>query len=110
MGKIRHLVNCCQVTNDEKIKAIKECNVKVLQLRYLDERIDEIEQMMKSGNVLIHCLAGAHRSPFITACYLYKYGNYLNKMETAKQIYKWMTKKREVVEPMGYDQWLDDYI
>eukprot|EP00483_Globobulimina_turgida_P004693 UN04702 len=63
--------------------------------------------MLKDGNVLIHCLAGAHRSPFITGCYEYKYGKLNGK--TPKDVYKWLKSNREIVQPLGYDRWMKEY-
>ena len=54
-----------------------------------------------------HCLAGAHRSPFITGCYVYKYGDMKGK--TPKEIYKWLVETRDIVQPLGYDRWMDKY-
>ena len=82
-------------------------SLKDLQLMYLDKKIDLVDKLLKKGNLLIHCLAGAHRSPFITGCYEYKYGKLNGK--TPKEIYKWLTSTRDIVQPLGYDRWMMDY-
>ena len=92
--------------DEEKSEKILD-SFKQLQLKYLDEKIDLIDILLKKGNVLIHCLAGAHRSPFITGCYEYKYGKLNGK--TPKEIYEWLTTTREIVQPLGYDRWMADY-
>ena len=123
----------------------------------LDEQIDVIYNELKENNVLIHCLAGAHRSPFITGCFLAKYcpndfikhtgkngnsngkngknGNIKDKgkekgkgkgkedenknaaedleeegIVSTKLIYQFLREKRAVVEPLSYDEELDQYI
>ena len=80
------------------------------QLAYLDAMIDEIHHYLQRGYILIHCLAGAHRSPFITGCYLIKYG--LKGTETGQSpenIYVHMKGKRRIVQELGYDVQLGKY-
>eukprot|EP01083_Nonionella_stella_P096331 270760_1 len=95
---------------EEKESTVKQYDQKYLeqlQLEYLDKQIDIVDGLLKKGNVLIHCLAGAHRSPFITGCYEYKYGTMNGK--TPREIYKWLTGRREIVQPLGFDRWMVDY-
>merc|ERR1712154_404014 len=74
---------------------------------YLDKKIDLIDEWLPKGHVLIHCLAGAHRSPFITGCYEYKYGH-LNGKKT-EEVYQWLKGKREVVQELGFDENMEEY-
>eukprot|EP01084_Bolivina_argentea_P246648 412743_1 len=93
---------------DEQTDELKqETQIKMNGKEYLDAMIDEINEYITRGNVLIHCLAGAHRSPFITACYLSKYGGFRNK--TATEIYTFMKNRRSVVEELGFDNDLKKY-
>ena len=74
--------------NDEKELEMKETLFKVPQWRWMDENttkaknakyemldnhVDGIFNDLKNYNVLIHCMAGAHRAPFATGCFLAKY-------------------------------------
>lgn len=83
--------------------------LKMTRLQYLDAMIDEIDFHLKKGNIIIHCLAGAHRSPFITGCYLHKYGLKDTKSKSAEDIYKHLKLKRAIVQELGYDKKLTEY-
>eukprot|EP01083_Nonionella_stella_P117213 348959_1 len=84
-----------------------ESAIKMNGKEYLDAMVDEINEYMCCGNVLIQCLAGAHRSAFITSCFLYKYGGFKNK--TPEQIYTFMKNRRNVVDELGFDKQLKKY-
>ena len=89
------------------LKHNDEMDVVSLQMAYLDERIDAIHGYLAKGNVQIHCLAGAHRSPFITGCYAYKYGELKGK--TVQEVYAWLMGRRDVVQILGSDKWMKRY-
>ena len=86
------------------------------QMTILDENIDTIWNELKENNVLVHCLAGAHRSPFIVACFLVKYGIFKQElilkrtMLSTTDIYKYLKDRRKIVQPLSYGQTLDQYI
>jgi len=89
------------------IKQYDEEYLLKLQYEYLDKKIDLIDQWLQKGNVLIHCLAGAHRSPFITGCYEYKYGHLGGKKP--EEVYKWLKGKRDIVQELGFDVKMKEY-
>ena len=126
-------VNCCRASADEisdcikyeiqfdvanwkslliqELAELKKANKtlnKSKQLKKLDQVIDDINnKAMVSSNCYIHCHAGMHRSPFIVGCFLIKYGGYTSK--SIKDIYSFMTAKRDCVETMGYDKTMEQY-
>eukprot|EP01084_Bolivina_argentea_P061881 113120_1 len=75
---------------------------------YLDAMIDEIHSNLHKGNVLIHCLAGAHRSPFITGCYLLKYGLKQPNI-SVEDIYNYLKQKRSIVQELSFDKEMSLY-
>jgi len=86
----------------------KDETIKMDGMAYLDVIVDEIHSSLRSGNIIIHCLAGAHRSPFVTGCYLLKYGDKKLK-KTPQEIYKFLKQKRGAVQELGYDKQLKLY-
>ena len=88
---------------------LNEEQTRSLNVQFLDAMIDEIHRFLIEGNVIIHCLAGAHRSPFITGCYLSKYGLEATKGKPPEQIYKHLKQKRSIVQELGYDRQLEMY-
>jgi len=96
-----------QKSNDDDNKNNQNIKIKMNQMEYLDAMIDEIHSNLEKGNVIIHYLAGAHRSPFITGCYLAKYGAL--KSKSPQDIYKYMKQKRPIVQELGYDKELALY-
>merc|ERR1719491_2806995 len=79
------------------------------KMEFLDAHIDEVHAMLAEGNIVIHCLAGAHRSPFITGCFLLKYGLAKEEDTSPAAIYKHMKGKRSIVQELGYDKELMEY-
>ncbi|ETO30242.1 hypothetical protein RFI_06879, partial [Reticulomyxa filosa] len=92
----------------EEFDIVIDCKRKIALLEELDTHIDKIHSELKCGNVYIHCLAGAHRSPFITGCYLAKYAGMKGK--GSKYIYDHMHQLRNIVQPLTYPRCLDQYI
>ncbi|ETO30719.1 hypothetical protein RFI_06403 [Reticulomyxa filosa] len=74
----------------------------------IDDIVERIHQELAIGHAFIHCLAGAHRSPFITGCYLAKYAGMKDKGSHA--IYRHMQHLRAIVQPLGYNHNIDLYI
>eukprot|EP01084_Bolivina_argentea_P252331 423523_1 len=100
-------LNECKSNEENKVNNSNK-GIQMNKMEYLDAMIDEIHQCLKKGNIVIHCLAGAHRSPFITGCYLYKYG-LKDYKQTPKDIYKHLKGKRLIVQKLGYDKQLKLY-
>jgi len=138
--KVRYLMNCCLNGNKPEIESETAAKERVFNvagwkwtkqythtplvkgqdavghhkkmgpMAYLDTMVDEIHQQLATGNILIHCLAGAHRSPFITGCYLLKYGlKGTEEGQSAESIYAHLKGKRRIVQELGYDKKLNQY-
>ena len=106
-GKKKHVFQPVEMGNDSFGKDYKN---KMGPMAYLDAMIDEMHHYLQRGNILVHCLAGAHRSPFITGCYLMKYGMKGTKVgESAENIYVFMKGKRSIVQELGFDKRLQKY-
>lgn len=123
---ISHLFNCRLSANKAEVTAAAKCGETLMDvarwahgraadgdaetaaLKRLDENVDIINAQLVKGNVFVHCLAGAHRSPFITGAFLAKHGGFADK--SAREIYAHMHALRSMVEPLGYDKWLDKYL
>eukprot|EP01084_Bolivina_argentea_P090758 163467_1 len=103
----KYIYKPLKIENDSSDES-KEIEIKMNKFQFLDAMIDEIHQFLKNGNIIIHCLAGAHRSPFITGCYLYKYG-LKDKKITPQEIYKHLKGKRSIVQELGYDKQIKLY-
>ena len=74
-----------------------DMNTKTGIIRYFNVLFDFIEKVMKEGrNVLIHCLAGAHRAG-TTGCAWLLYANNLS-VEDAIKLGK---AKRDAIDPIG---------
>merc|ERR1712130_252206 len=91
---------------DEEMK--KGDEIKLNRMKYLDVVVDEIHSNLKTANIVIHCLAGAHRSPFITGCYMLKYGP-KDLTKNPESIYKYLKAKRSIVQELGYQFQLAKY-
>ncbi|ETN99260.1 hypothetical protein RFI_38221 [Reticulomyxa filosa] len=78
-GNINTLIFFNVSTWKEEFDIVIDFKRKIALLEELYNHIDKIHSELKCDNVYIHCLSGAHRSPFITGCYLAKYVGMKNK-------------------------------
>lgn len=73
--------------------------------QYFPEVIEFIEQGMKAGGVLVHCLAGRSRSAAVVIAFLIARRN-----KTFDEAYRFVLKKRPVIWPnLGFQQQLKEW-
>jgi len=80
--------------------AIEHCGVLIRCEEHLLQKAHHtIEDFLKAGSVLVHCLAGGERSPLVVATWLsHRHGFSLS------EAYKLIIKKRPIVEERAF--WL----
>ena len=105
--------NESKIKNDDKLSDFDiEC------CKELDKIISIINRNLLKGNTLVHCMAGAHRSPFIVGCYMLKYGQYSetkfvnefkSELNTVNNVYEWLKNMRDVVDELDYKPLMNKY-